>query len=296
MPSHLTTPQRARVGHTRLRAERCAFTLIELLVVVAIIGLLIGVLLPTLSGARDAAKLVVQQGNARQLMMGYAEYAIDRRDYVLPAMIDGNGFPDEIRVAPRDAAGNRIPLSTQPGRRWFWHLAPYLNDAYDVMYRDQDLLEDLYGRNDYYEMTLYPGFGINQRFVGGISAYRTNPLYGRSWGRSWYVQRTYDAKRPSGLMVFVSSAFTSGPTGFRDGYFRVEPPYFTAQNWTTMNAPGKGDEPTQSRNVWPVARGRVVAGFMDGHAEAMEWGRASDMRLWAPDADAPDWRMPPLTP
>ena len=272
------------------------FTLIELLVVVAIIALLIGILLPTLSRARDAAVVTIQQANARQLMMGYTEYSRERQDYLLPALIDGNGFPDAIRVAPRDPAGVRIPLTTQPGRRWFWHLAPYVDNAYEVMYRDHRLLNDLFSRNDYYEMTLYPGFGINQRFVGGLSVYATNPLYAQAWGRTWYARRMSDAPRPSGLMVFVSSAFTSEPTGFRDGYFRVDSPFFSTQNWTTLGDPGKRADPTQTRNVWHVGRGRVVAGFLDGHAEAMSWERASDMRLWAPNADAPDWRMPPLTP
>ena len=52
-----------------MRTQR-GFTLVELLVVVAIIALLIGVLVPALSGARKAGYLASCQSNERQLAIG----------------------------------------------------------------------------------------------------------------------------------------------------------------------------------------------------------------------------------
>ena len=60
-----------------LHSPRSAFTLIELLVVVAIIALLLSILLPALSGARDQAKSVKCLSNLRCLGQGIMTYATE---------------------------------------------------------------------------------------------------------------------------------------------------------------------------------------------------------------------------
>lgn len=59
-----------------------AFTLVELLVVVAIIAALLGILIPGLKRARDAARLSVCGGNLRQLAQATYTYAADFNDRV----------------------------------------------------------------------------------------------------------------------------------------------------------------------------------------------------------------------
>jgi len=105
--------------HTRSTRRRIChgggFTLVELLVVISIIALLLSLLLPAISAARDVAEKVVCQSNLRQIGLGGFMYSEDH-DGFLPA--------------DRASASDR-------GETWVEALGPQLsaNDRYKPIMR-----------------------------------------------------------------------------------------------------------------------------------------------------------------
>src|SRR4051794_3189456 len=74
----------SRPSSNRSQRLRLGFTLVELLVVIGIIAVLISVLLPALSRARQQANTVRCASNIRQIMMGFHFYANENKG-LLPA-------------------------------------------------------------------------------------------------------------------------------------------------------------------------------------------------------------------
>ncbi len=66
------------------RAPR-GFTLVDTLVTLAIVALLISILLPSLAGAREAARRVACASNVRQIGLGITMYADDHQDRLPPS-------------------------------------------------------------------------------------------------------------------------------------------------------------------------------------------------------------------
>lgn len=103
-------------GADRFAGSRRAFSLVDVLVSIAVIGVLIALLLPTLSHVRESTRRIICQSNLRQVGLGIAQYADEWSDFLAPSQFY---LPD----APPPSNGTQLSemmtlrIEAEPGAR-----------------------------------------------------------------------------------------------------------------------------------------------------------------------------------
>jgi type II secretory pathway pseudopilin PulG len=263
--------------------KKSGFTLVELLVIIGIIAILVGVLLPALSKARLSSKELVSESGLRQMLLGYAMYAQDNHGSVLwgytPAAVNG------VTITVTD------PLSGQTfgspiADRYPWRLLPYVANIWQIIHGHEDL-PPIPQRGDSasaaflkaYTLSLNPTYGINSVYVGGDANYGgfngSQPNTGK-----YIVFKSNEVRHSSQLIVFTDCRCYNVPGLVYPGGLQ----------WTYSSGQFQFSHPS---SVIGVPQGwytqRVMAGFFDGHVDAMLPGDLQDMRLWANWADSPTY-------
>ena len=101
--------------------KNTAFTLIELLVVIAIIALLLAILIPSLTKAKQLAAVIPCMANQRTIAMAFNMYADDNNGW----MVTGHAIYDPAALTSDATMMGR----TADERRRSWVLAPIAKDG-----------------------------------------------------------------------------------------------------------------------------------------------------------------------
>jgi prepilin-type N-terminal cleavage/methylation domain-containing protein len=254
-----------------LAASPRGFTLIELLVVIAISALLVGLLLPSLGAAREAARVGACASNQRQLVAAVLLYAGDHDDRAAPGAADFRANLTRWHGSRESTGGAFIP----PGGS----LTPYLGGS-DGVSRAARVCPTFAGVLSRLEMS---GRGF-ERSAGGYgynNAYVGVEMEGRGFNQ-WRVRddrtgaRLAMVAQPARTIAFSDTAF---PDAFAPDllveYSFAEPRFHPEFTGARM------DPSIHFRH----AMRRAIVGWLDGHANSEKFALTWSSGMYDPSAD-----------
>ena len=240
----------------RFRGNR-GFTLLELLVVVGVMSLLIALLLPALSRARESARRIACSSNLRQLGWAFLAYAQDSRGW-FPAPADG--FHKQLE----DWVYWQPDRELSEGR-----LFQYLNRSADVLACPSGVPERRAWSPPGGAPVTYPpypfSYSVNVRFTGHAPSGSFDGRHG--WSPS--PCKLSEVFRASEKILAVEEDVI----GINDGaWWSLQSDSLTSKIWLVSVRHDAGSGRDGGELIDPqyrfVGRGNVV--FADGHCEFLE--------------------------
>lgn len=230
------------------------FTLIELLVVISIIALLIGLLLPALARARDAARATECASNLRQNGMALHQYVTD------------------YDIVPRECNGGRAE-DPRFDLGWAYVFRPYFNGIPNRQYED-----DAYASMNTYRCPSHPNKNhVIQYISNGMNFTGHEQVI--DWPRRKATPLQY-FRRPSQTLYMTE--YTDDPQNIlsvNNNSYRGGTDYWRAiwyDAWHPSHVTGEPINTSTGQRIEPDRHnGGSNAMYVDGHVEKL-----TDRELW----------------
>jgi prepilin-type N-terminal cleavage/methylation domain-containing protein/prepilin-type processing-associated H-X9-DG protein len=257
------------------QTRRRAFTLVELLVVITIISILIGLLLPAVQSAREAARSLQCSNNLKQLGLALQNYHTGYRIFPPSSVWKTNGKVDPNRTSQSNDSGLAenwviliLPQLEQQNLLNSFNLALPIPNAANAA-----------GRGTALQAMLCPSDAFNRKpFMGSASPGKTDKM-GDNWARGDYGANASIDYMFSGGAVGTGSAWTSrwvrGIMGANIS-LRIDDIRDGASNTILVGELRAGLIPQDTRGVWA----------MSGACPSALWGHG-----YISDANGPNCNM-----
>jgi prepilin-type N-terminal cleavage/methylation domain-containing protein/prepilin-type processing-associated H-X9-DG protein len=198
------------------RQRHNGFTLLELLIVIAILGLLVSILLPSLSRAKELARKAVCASNIRHLATSNHLYAEDNEGFFVLAAEDifnpnlkrWHGERDGVNEAFEP---QRSPMMPQMGSEGLKECPGF---------REEIDFSDEAGQEAAFEAGC-GGYGYNDTYVGG-----RYDLYGIGDKAARNSARVTDVRSPTSTVMFTDAAYVNSADYTKIAYSFCHPPFW----------------------------------------------------------------------
>ena len=275
-----------------LRTTSAGFTLVELLVVIGIIAVLISILLPALSKARESAIAVQCMSNLRQFAVADQMY-VNRYSWHMPGWWPSATSPNAYNAYNRYWAG--IPefrkALAMPILDPSWPYVCFVTKKWycpNAVRALTPATPDPNDRTNQFYFPMHYSYGMNVQGVDipehaantdvwdprAVQASQSTP-----WSKRFHGFKPSRVKRPAeklhfaDAMYMVINVYGVGPnTGSYPGWHRLKSNYDLTGEVTYANTNGIN---TQRTIAWRHKKGANVV-FFDGHGEWMRKDRLHD--------------------